>query len=160
MSRLLRKRSGLEIPNDATSLGKTKTENRVSPNWNKVAWIAVAVLVVISGFLVYQLVDLKLNPNKESAAQAEKVVKRVGRLVVLPEGEEPTVATVVNPDQLADQAFFANAQKGYKVLIYTVSQKAILYDPIRDKVVEIAPVNLGSIENSLQGQVNSNEPTP
>lgn len=158
MSRLLRKKSGLEIPDEATNQVKSKSEKQTGPNWNKIAWVSVAVLVIISGFLVYQLVDIKLNPNKESSAQAEKIVKRVARLVVLPEGEEPTVATVVNPEQLANQAFFANAKKGYKVLIYTLSQKAILYDPVRDKVIEIAPVNLGSLENSLQEQANTTEP--
>ena len=35
-------------------------------------------------------------------------------------------------------------QKGDKVLIYSASQKAILYSPSLNKIVEIAPVNTGN----------------
>lgn len=156
MSRLTQKTSGLNLPKDGGNQPKPAATSGIKAN--KIAWIITGVLTIVTGFLVYQLVDMKLHPNKESAAQAKKIVEEVGRLVVLPEGEDPTVATVVNPEQLADQPFFAQAKKGYKVLIYTLSQRAILYDPDRHKVVEIAPVNLNSLETSLQDQVqNSTE---
>ena len=51
------------------------------------------------------------------------------------------MATVSDPEKLKDQPFFAKAQKGDKVLIYSNSQKAILYSPTEDKIVEVAPIN-------------------
>ena len=38
--------------------------------------------------------------------------------------------------------FFANAQVGYKVLVYAVAKKAILYDPISNRIIEVGPVNV------------------
>lgn len=157
MSRLTQKNSGLNFPKDANIQQRQPISTGLGSN--KIAWIITGVLTIVTGFLVYQLVDMKIHPNKESVAQAQKIVQRVGKLVVLPEGEDPTVATVINPEQLADQPFFAHAKKGYKVLIYTLSQRAILYDPDQNKVVEIAPVNLNTLETSLQDQAQSESET-
>ena len=72
----------------------------------------------------------------------EGVIAKVSELLVLPSNEQPTLATVSDPELLKNQAFFANAKKGDKVLIYSKSGKAILYDPISNKIVEVAPINL------------------
>jgi len=71
-----------------------------------------------------------------------KLVKEVGQLIELPK-ETPTVATITDENKLKDQAFFANAKNGDKVLIFTNSKKAILYRPSLKKIIEVAPINLG-----------------
>lgn len=76
--------------------------------------------------------------TKDVALLAEKV----GKLVVLPEGETPQVAAVTDPEVLRSQPFFAEAKVGDIVLIY--SKKAVLYDPIANKVIIVAPVNSSS----------------
>ena len=63
---------------------------------------------------------------------------------MLPTGETPTIATVTDASKLKDQAFFTNAVTGDKVLIYTNAKKAFLYRPSTNKIINIAPVNLGS----------------
>lgn len=75
--------------------------------------------------------------------ETKKLLDRVAELIVLPADEEPTIATVADPEKLKDQAFFSKAKKGDKVLIYTNAKKAILYDPVNHKIVEVAPLNLG-----------------
>ena len=86
-------------------------------------------------------------PSSSQATQDEvqKIVVRVGRLIVLPSGEQPTIATVTDPDKLRDQAFFANAKIGDRVLIYANARKAILYNPDADKIVEVAPLTIGPV---------------
>lgn len=69
------------------------------------------------------------------------VKAQVGKLIVLPEDEDPTIATVSNLAELKGQPFFANATVGDKVLIYARAKKAILYSPLQHKIVEIAPLN-------------------
>ena len=69
------------------------------------------------------------------------LLTRVSEIVVLPKNERPTIATVVDPAQLRGD-FFAKAKKGDRVLIFKIAGKAILYDPIANKVVEVAPILL------------------
>ena len=104
--------------------------------------VIIAVAGVMSAIYYYTEAErLKTNPQAVTTAdELKEVVTKVGRLVVLPEGEEPTLATVADPELLKDQPFFARAKKGDKVLVYNVAGKAILYDPIQDKIVEIAPI--------------------
>lgn len=78
------------------------------------------------------------DKDKESNA----LIAEVGKLIELPKGEQPTIATVSDINKLKGQAFFAQAKNGDKVLIYTKAQKAILYDPIDKKIVEVGPINL------------------
>ena len=117
-------------------------------NSQKVVWGILAVLVVVAlGAAVYfyvQLNQLREDPQKVAQEEAKTLVTKVGKLIVLPEGEEPTVATVTDPNLLQDQPFFANAKAGDKVLIYTNARKAILYNPEENKIVEVAPVNIGA----------------
>ena len=91
-----------------------------------------------------ELEAVKNNPNEKAREENLKLVEQVGQLVVLPEGEEPTIATVTDPSKLADQPFFANARTGDKVLIYQTAARAILYRPADNKVIEIAPLTLGA----------------
>jgi len=120
--------------------------------------IVIGVLIILflaaAGAAVYfykqatyfakQFNELKLNPQKFIQEETQNLIERVGKLVVLPEGEQPTIATVNDPELLKNQPFFANAKKGDKVLIYTNAKKAILYDPVNNKIIEIAPINIGS----------------
>lgn len=110
------------------------------------ALILLVVAVVAIGLAVYfynQASQLKNDPQKLAADEVQRVVERVGELIVLPEGEQPTVATVTDPERLKDQPFFAKAKVGDRVLIYTNARKAILYDPVAHKIVEVAPLNIG-----------------
>ncbi len=84
------------------------------------------------------------NPQEAAKTQVSEAVAKIGQLVDLPSGETPTLATVTDPSRLKDQAFFANARVGDQVLIYTQAKKAILYRPSTNKIIEIAPVNIGS----------------
>ena len=79
-----------------------------------------------------------------TASEVQKTVAEVAKLIILPQDEAPTVATISDVGKLRGQAFFANAQNGDKVLIYTKAAKAILYDPVQKKIVEMAPLNNGN----------------
>lgn len=107
--------------------------------------IGLVVLLVIAlgaGFYFYQ--QATADPQKAAQADLQATIKAVGKLMVLPTDETPTLATVSDPDKLKDQQFFANAKKGYKVLIYAQARKAIMYDPAQNKIIEVAPINIGN----------------
>ena len=105
----------------------------------------LAVLGVGGSVYFYnQFSNLKADPNALAKEEAEELVAMVGKLIVLPETEIPTVATVSEPEKLKDQPFFEKAKAGDKVLLYPEARKAYLYDPTLNKVLEVAPINLGT----------------
>jgi len=81
--------------------------------------------------------------DKKKVTDTARLITDISKLIVLPEGEEPTIATVSDPALLKSQPFFINAKQGDKVIIYAKAQKAILYDPIAGKIINVAPINLG-----------------
>ncbi|MBI4058030.1 hypothetical protein HY405_01820 [Candidatus Microgenomates bacterium] len=99
-----------------------------------------------------ELTKLRENPRAVAQEETSRLIEAVGKLVALPEGEVPTVATITDIDKLKSQSFFAKAGNGDKVLIYTQAKKAYLYDPDTNKILEIAPVNIGS-EQPQEGEV-------
>ena len=81
--------------------------------------------------------------------EEDELIRQVGELISLPEGEKPSVATVTDEEKLGDQVFFKNAKEGDKVLIYTNARKVILYRPSEDRVVEVGSVN---IQEEVKGE--------
>jgi hypothetical protein len=111
--------------------------------------LAVVVLLLLgsagsAGYFYKEYDALKKNPNKAAQDETRSTIDAVAKLIVLPTGEEPTIATVTDPSKLKGQVFFNNAKAGDKVLIYTNAKKAILYSPADNKIVEVAPVNIGN----------------
>ncbi len=111
-------------------------------NAGLVVMIALAILLVITLGTTYFFYKKSQSMTvKDPVKELEQTIKSVGKHIVLPTTETPTMATVSDPEKLKDQPFFVNAKKGDKVLIYANSQKAILYNPETDRIVEVAPIN-------------------
>jgi hypothetical protein len=103
---------------------------------------SIAVLVIAAGsFIAFQYFQSAERTKKITISEVDVLVQKVGNHIELPEGETPTVATVTDTKQLAGQPFFTHAQNGDKVLIYQEANKAFLYSPLKNKVIEVGPVN-------------------
>lgn len=113
---------------------------------NRAALVVIIILLATSVYFGYQYYLLTQDPQQVAQSEAKRLVSEVSRLVVLPAEETPTIATVSDPEALKSQAFFAGSEKGDKVLIYTKSQKAILYRPSINKIIQIAPINIGGAQ--------------
>lgn len=108
-----------------------------------VVFLLAIISIIVAIYFFFKFTELKQNSIEKIDSQTRELINRVSELVVLPQDETPTIATISDPEKLKDQPFFANAKKGYKVLIYANAKKAILYDPVKNKIIEIAPINLG-----------------
>lgn len=108
--------------------------------------VLVVLLIGTAGTAVYfyQQASLKVDSAVLSSQEVAATLAAVNKLIVLPEGETPTVATVSDPAKLQGQTFFANAKIGDKVLIYTNAKMAYLYDPVGNKLINVAPLNIGT----------------
>src|ERR1035437_7478568 len=110
--------------------------------------VIIAILGIVGGYFYYksqaQVKAVSTTPQQATQDEVKKIVAEVGKLIDLPLGEDPTIATVSDITKLKNQPFFQNAKNGDKVLIYTNARKAILYDPALNKVIDVAPINIGS----------------
>lgn len=124
--------------------------------------LLVIVLAGTSGYLYKKMLASKSSPDQVAAEEAKNLATKVGMLIVLPTDEVPTVATVSDPEALKNQAFFQNAKVGDKVLIYTNAKKAILYDPVLNKILNVAPLNIGESQKVVapKPSTTTTEPTP
>lgn len=112
----------------------------------KTMLIVVALLVVALAGTVYlflQYQQLTKDPNIINQQKIQAVVEKAGKLIDLPQGEVPSLATITDIEQLKNQPFFANAEVGDQVLLYTNAQKAYLYSPTKNVIVEVASLNIG-----------------
>ena len=116
---------------------------------NLVLLLSILLVIAIgtSYYFFHRFSQLSGDSQKVSQEEVRKLVAAVSKLIVLPTDESPTIATVLDPEKLKSQPFFINAKKGDKVLIYANTKKAILYDPVNNKIVEVAPINIGNPAN-------------
>lgn len=75
--------------------------------------------------------------------EIESITEKISRHLILPKGEIPTMATVIDATALiAQQPFYRDTVDGDKVLIYLQNQQAIIYSPSRDIIVNVGPLVL------------------
>ena len=108
--------------------------------------LAALVIAGIGGAVYYQQQAQKAeyllhNPDVVAKQETQAVVDKVGKLMILP-NETPQMATILDKTKLASQPFFSNAQNGDRVLVYTKAQKAVLYRPSTNLIVEVGPLSL------------------
>lgn len=124
-------------------------------------FLAVALIAIVAGAYFYNqynsLNNILKNPNVAVEKQTKQLTDQVGKLIMLPTDEQPTIATVTDASKLKDQPFFKNAVDGDKVLIYVKARKAILFDVAKNVIVDVAPVNLAQDNAAPSGTVA--EPT-
>lgn len=116
------------------------------------AWPVIVILAVLlavsvgaAGYFFYQY---KHAIKGDDTAEIAALTKEIGASLLLPTGETPTLATVTDKEKLASQPFFQKAENGDKVLIYSVSGRAILYRPSVKKVIDMTSVNVNTADQS------------
>jgi len=73
--------------------------------------------------------------------EVQALLDKIGKLIVLPAGEEPTVATITDADALKkEQQFYQDASNGDKVVIYVQAKKAVIYNEAKNILVNVGPI--------------------
>ena len=111
-----------------------------------IVWFIVGILVGAGALYIWNLYTI-VDPTKVASqmeqAQVKELVAKVGKLIILPTGEEPVVATINDASALVkDQVFYKGAKNGDVVLVYQKNAKAIVYSPERNVIVNVGPVVL------------------
>lgn len=121
-------------------------------------WLLIFGLAAVLFLSLYIKSQVELAKIKSQGYRGDedirKILSKVEKNILLPEDETPTVATISDVEKLkSSQLFFAKAENGDKVLIYTKAKKAILYRPSIAKIIEVAPIDLE--EEKLENQKSS-----
>lgn len=131
-----------------------------APSSNKKVMGLVVVLLLASlagnaflGSMFWQMrqenMELKQDPQRVAQAELAEVMEAVSKIITLPQGVTPTLATVNNAESLKEQQpFFKDAQDGDKMLLYAqttdaAERKAYLYRPSTNQLINVAPINVG-----------------
>lgn len=125
--------------------------------------VAVIIVIAAIGFslksnqetnrLKQELESLQQTQQQPSDDEVNKLVAEIGKLIVLPEGENPTLATITDKEKLKDVPFFSKAENGDKVLIYVTARKAYLFRPSTQKIIEVATLNLNTATQDFTGKL-------
>ncbi len=131
------------------------TSFRNLPKNIKIAFSVLLFLAVVSTASAAYLWNKSESSVRAQTTEdeVEKIVADVKKVLILPENETPTLATVTDLTQLRDQPFFAKAEIGDNVLIYAESKKAVLWRPSTKMVVEISTLNTAPASQSNEAEI-------
>ena len=115
------------------------TKNKLQFTLGQVVLMFITVAGVLVAYYYYSQYSALSNASN---MKAKRLVDEVGVLILLPDGETPTIATVSDPKALIGQPFFAHTETGDKVLVFSDTKKAILYRPSIHKIIEVMPFEL------------------
>lgn len=115
------------------------TQKKYQPKFIKIG-ILVILAVAIVWFFAGQRQDQAIKiQSVENTKPVSSFVAEISKFIILPE-ENPIIVTVAKIELLKDNLFFVDAKNGDKVLLFEKANKAILYDPIVNKIINTGTV--------------------
>jgi hypothetical protein len=113
-----------------------------------IVWFIVGLVVGIGALSLWNHYMIKSPTNianQADQAKVQEIINSASKLIMLPVGEDPVIATINDAAALAkDQAFYKGAENGDVVLVYQKAAKAIVFSPSRNLVINVGPVFLQS----------------
>lgn len=126
-----------------TFQGGVEVKSKKRSRWPIFLAGTVFGILVVTGVTYYkypQIFTLR-TPEEQAKIAAGVLVKEVGKIMILPTNEDPTILEITDPQSLiSQQPFFTGAIAGDKLLVYKQSARAIVYSPSRHLIVNVGPV--------------------
>ena len=109
-----------------------------------IIWFIIGIVIGAGSLYAWNKYMTK-NPAQVASqvqqAQVKDIIAKVGKLIMLPTGEEPIVATINDAATLIkDQPFYKGSINGDIVLVYQKAAKAIIYSPTKGVIVNVGPI--------------------
>jgi len=102
--------------------------------------LVIITLIMVVAIIGYIVLNSK-TPEEKVAAELASAVAAVGKLIILPTDDEPVLASVTDAEALIkQQAFFTGSVNGDQLLLYPKNQKAVIYSPSRNIIVNVGPI--------------------
>lgn len=104
--------------------------------------ILISLPILIGSLFMFKKAPKKTISPTPPVSEEISLLNQLDKIVVLPSDEIPTIATVSDANKVKNQSFFARAENGDKVIVYTQAKKAILFRPSSGKLVEISNITI------------------
>jgi hypothetical protein len=115
------------------------------PTLPQILVFALAIILIIAstiaGLLYQKYVLLAQNPDQIIKQEKEKQVKELAKHITVPPGELPEINTVINVAQYASDPFLSKAQEGDQLFVFKLANRAILYRPSEQLVVDVTTIH-------------------
>jgi len=115
---------------------------------SKLLFIGVVVAMAVFAYLYtdakreLQMISTTQGQTALAQKEVKDVTDKLGKLTIIP-NEEPVVATILDSKMLATKsAFYTNAENGDKLVVYSSAQKAYIYSPIKNVIVNAGPLSV------------------
>jgi heme/copper-type cytochrome/quinol oxidase subunit 2 len=116
----------------------------------KIFFVLIGIILGVGGTFIYiQRYGIPSENILQKVSQAEEnkkieeIVEKVGKLMLLPTGEIPAIATITDADTLSkEQVFYSGSENGDILLVYKKALKAIIYRPVQNVIINVGPVNV------------------
>lgn len=140
----------MDNPNDSmTSFRPRVSSTPPEPAKKKRSkWFIVFILIVFillagsAAAAVYLYREnKKLMADRVEIDETKRIIEQVSGMIDVPGEEVPTMATVADKEKLKDQEFFANAENGDRLILYSSTKKAILFRPSTGKIINVSSIN-------------------
>jgi hypothetical protein len=107
----------------------------------------IVIAVSLGVWLLVVNRDSSSSGTGSGQRQIDIAVSKIGRHILLPSGEQPTLATINDVSKYSSVEFFKNATDGDQLLVYAQARQAILYRPSIDKIIAVAPLDPNTTTN-------------
>ncbi len=133
-------------------------------SYKLVLGIALVIVVGVGGWWAFSsqsgsgLANLSAG-TKLSDAQVQEVIGLIGKFMVVPSDEKPSVVVLKDVASLeAQQSFYHGAKDGDILILY--STRAIIYDAAANKLVAMGPVQRNDVPASTASGSAEFSPSP
>lgn len=97
---------------------------------------------------------LVIKPQSVVQNPALEIPAKLGQLMQLPQDEQPQVF-IISGNTPRDQDFIKEAKNGDALLLYLKNQKAILFDPQKNRILKVGPLIFSTVSGQLSERENT-----
>lgn len=119
-----------------------------------------AAAAAVGGYFYFKYQQIKNNPNIVAQEETKYITSQIGKFIDVPKDEQPSLATITDVSKLKDQPFFKKAENGDKLIVYNKAQKAILYRPSENKIVDFTLVDTSQVAGAQTNSQGGQSPSP
>ncbi len=108
----------------------------------KILALLIIIVIAVLGYAIFNKFNpsIKTPEGQLSDKEINSLVKKVSKLINVPE-EIPVIATIIKADQLiAEQKFYVGSKDGDYLMVFPTAQKAIIYREKEDRLINVGPI--------------------